>query len=89
MRILREAAEHLSREGKLVRVTSSLFFERGAIEELRSRVVGYLREHGSIDPAAYKVLTGQTRKHTVPLMEFFDAEKVTLRRGNQRVLRGG
>jgi selenocysteine-specific elongation factor len=87
-RQLRPLLEHLVREGELVRVTSDLFFSRPAIEDLRDRVTAYLREQGSIDPAAYKELTGQTRKHTVPLMEFFDAEKVTLRRGNVRLLRG-
>jgi selenocysteine-specific elongation factor len=86
-RQLRPLLEHLVREGELVRVTSDLFFSRPAIEDLRDRVTAYLREQGSIDPAAYKELTGQTRKHTVPLMEFFDAEKVTLRRGNVRLLR--
>jgi selenocysteine-specific elongation factor len=86
-RQLRPLLEHLVREGELVRVTSDLFFSRPAIEDLRDRVTAYLREQGSIDPAAYKELTGQTRKHTVPLMEFFDAEKVTLRRGNIRLLR--
>ena len=87
-RAVRPLLEHLVREGELVRVTSELFFSRSAIDDLRSRLVAHLREHGSIDPTAYKELTGQTRRHTVPLMEFFDAEKVTLRRGNVRLLRG-
>jgi selenocysteine-specific elongation factor len=82
-RTTREAAEHLAREGKLVRVSSGLFFEHAAIQALRARLVEHLRRE-----AAYKNLTGQTRKHTVPLMEYFDAEKLTLRRGNVRVLRG-
>jgi selenocysteine-specific elongation factor len=83
------AAEHLVRQDSFVRVATGLFFGRRAIEELRQRLVAYLREHESIDPAAYKELTGQTRKYTVPLMEFFDAEKVTTRSGNVRILRGG
>jgi selenocysteine-specific elongation factor len=87
-RELQTACEHLARQGRLVRVASGLYFARAPIDALRERVVAYLREHGSIDPAAYKTLTGATRKHTVPLMEYFDAEKLTLRRGNARVLRG-
>jgi selenocysteine-specific elongation factor len=83
------AAEHLVREGRLVRVATGLFFGRRAVDALRERLVAYLREHESIEPAAYKELTGQTRKYTVPLMEFFDAEKVTTRSGNVRVLRRG
>jgi selenocysteine-specific elongation factor len=86
-RLLQGAAEHWAREGRLVRVATGLFFARAAVDELRERVVAHLREHGSLDPSAYKTLTGQTRKFTVPLMEYFDAEKLTARRGNVRVLR--
>jgi selenocysteine-specific elongation factor len=88
VRALQTAAEHLSREGRLGRVATGLYFERAALDALRERVVAHLRAHGEIDPAAYKTLTGVTRKHTVPLMEYFDSEKLTLRRGNVRVLRG-
>ncbi len=88
VRALQTAAEHLTREGRLARVATGFYFERAALDALRERVVAWLREHREIDPAAYKVLTGVTRKHTVPLMEYFDAEKLTLRRGNVRLLRG-
>lgn len=87
-RALQRLAEHAVRQERIVRVASGLFFDRAAIDELRERLVRYLEAHGEIDPAGYKQLTGQTRKHTVPLMEFFDAEKLTLRRDNLRVLRG-
>ena len=88
LRELRSVCEHLVREGKLVRVSSELFFDAAAVASLRERVVAYLRANTRIDPAAYKELTGQSRKHTVPLMEYFDAEKLTVRRENVRVLRG-
>jgi len=88
LRELRSVCEHLVRERKLVRVSSELFFDAAAVAALRERVVAYLRANGQIDPAAYKQLTSQSRKHTVPLMEYFDAEKLTVRRENVRVLRG-
>ena len=86
-RALQSAAQHLVREGKLVRVATGLFFASAPVAALRERVVAYLEAHGRIEPAAYKQLTGQTRKYTVPLMEYFDAEKLTRREGNVRVLR--
>ena len=86
-RTLRPLLEHQTRENRLVRVASDLFCDRAAVDALRERVTAYLREHGEIDPGAYKTLTGQSRKHTVPLMEYFDAEKLTVRRDNVRVLR--
>ncbi len=88
-RELRAVCELLVREQKLVRVSSELFFDAAAVASLRERVIARLRANGSLDPTAYKQLTGQSRKHTVPLMEHFDAEKLTVRRGNVRVLRGG
>ncbi len=84
---LRAVVDHLVRQNLIVRVTSNLYFEWPAVEELRAKVVDFLTRHDEIDPAAYKTLTGQSRKHTVPLMEFFDAEKLTIRRDNVRVLR--
>ncbi len=80
--------EHLVREGRSTRVAQGLFFDAGAIEALRTALIRHLEANQQIDPAGYKRLTGTTRKHTVPLMEYFDAQRVTLRRGNLRVLRG-
>jgi selenocysteine-specific elongation factor len=88
VRELRPVADHLVREQELVRVAAGLFFAREGIDDLRERLVRHLRKGGEIEPAEYKKLTGQTRKYTVPLMEFFDTEKLTVRRGNIRVLRG-
>ncbi len=88
VRELRPLADHLAREGELVRVAAGLFFARGEVDDLRERLIRHLRKHGEIEPAAYKLLTGQTRKYTVPLMEFFDTAKLTRRQGNVRVLRG-
>jgi selenocysteine-specific elongation factor len=84
---LRPVADYLVQQGQLVRVASGLYFARKPMDALFERVRSYLAEHGEIDPSAYKELTGQSRKFTVPLMEFFDAEKLTRRRGNVRVLR--
>ncbi|MEN8181502.1 MAG: selenocysteine-specific translation elongation factor [Myxococcota bacterium] len=80
---------HLERQRELVRAPGELWFGREAVERLRTRVVECLRERGSLDTPAYKKLIGTTRKHAVPLMELFDAERTTLRQGDVRVLRGG
>ncbi len=86
-RRLQPVMDHLVREGSICRVASGRYFAREAIEELRERLVAYLQENGDIDPIHYKQLTGQSRKHTVPLMEYFDAQRLTRRDGNVRVLR--
>ncbi len=79
---------HLVREGSLVAAPDEFWFDRGAVDAVRERVVAHLQQHGGIETPAYKTLIGTSRKHAVPLMELFDQQRVTLRVGNKRVLRG-
>ena len=72
-----------------MRARAELWFDRAAVDALRERVRAHLREHGPIETLAYKALIGTTRRTAIPLMELFDAERLTLRRGDLRVLRTG
>ncbi|HET8541332.1 MAG TPA: selenocysteine-specific translation elongation factor [Anaeromyxobacter sp.] len=78
----------LAAEGRAVRVSSELWFDAAALGGLRARLVAFLRERRSITTQEFKDLVGATRKHVIPLAEHFDNEKVTLRVGEKRVLRG-
>ncbi|NNL87048.1 MAG: selenocysteine-specific translation elongation factor [Myxococcales bacterium] len=84
-RELRELLAYLEREGALTRAPSDLWFDRVAVDTLRKRVRELLSERGEIDTPTYKDLIGTTRKFAVPLMELFDAERITVRRGDVRV----
>ncbi|MDX1649440.1 MAG: SelB C-terminal domain-containing protein, partial [Myxococcota bacterium] len=84
---LRPVLAHLERDGSLVRAPGDLWFDRGAVDALREEVRGRLEAEGSLPTAAYKALIGTSRKWAVPLMELFDAEHLTVRRGEARVLR--
>ncbi len=84
---LRGVLAHLEREGALVRAPGDLWFDRTAVDDLRERVVAHLREHQTLETPAYKSMIGTTRKYAVPLMELFDAEHLTMRAGENRVLR--
>jgi selenocysteine-specific elongation factor len=76
-------------EGALCRVSEELYFERRALDALKEKLVGYLKEHREISTPAFKELVGQSRKFVIPLSEYFDREKVTLRVGEKRLLRKG
>ncbi len=75
-------------EGRAVRVSAELYFDAAAVTELRRRLVEHLRARREITTQEFKELVGATRKHVIPLAEYFDREKVTLRVGEKRVLRG-
>jgi len=76
------------RAGQIVRV-KDLLFDAAALSKVREKLVAFLSERGSIAVPQFKELCGLTRKHTIPLLEHFDAMKVTLRVGDKRQLRRG
>ncbi len=73
----------------LVRVRESLFFHAEALRTVQDRLVALLRDKKEIGPADFKDLFGVSRKYAIPLMEYFDAQRVTMRVGERRVLREG
>src|SRR6266542_4379786 len=78
----------LAAEGRAVRVSAELWYDAAQLAALRARLVAFLRERKSITTQEFKDLVGATRKHVIPLAEHFDQEKITLRVGEKRVLRG-
>ena len=73
----------------LVRVKESLFFHADALRSVQEQLVALLRAKKEIGPADFKDLFGVSRKFAIPLMEYFDAQRVTVRVGERRVLREG
>jgi selenocysteine-specific elongation factor len=74
---------------KLVRVKESLFFHSTALDSIQERFVAMLRERREIGPGDIKDLLGISRKYAIPLLEYFDARRVTQRVGERRILRPG
>ena len=75
------------REGAVVKVTEELYFHAQPLSALRTQLLAHLAEHREISTQAFKQLVGQSRKFVIPLSEYFDREKVTLRVGERRVAR--
>jgi len=86
--LIRELLEVLVREGMLVKINEDLYFHSAALDDLRGKIVDHIRETGGLDAQGFKNLTGLSRKFSIPLLEYFDKIKVTLRIGDKRILRG-
>lgn len=70
-----------------VKIKPDLFMHAKIVDGVRDRLVAFLEQHGTIDAQQWKELTGASRKFTIPLAEYFDGEKLTLRVGEVRRLR--
>jgi selenocysteine-specific elongation factor len=78
------ALDRLVAGKQLVKVKPGLLVHAAVIADLRARLLAFLDEHRTINAQQWKDLTGASRKYTIPLAEYFDAEKVTLRVGDLR-----
>ncbi len=83
-----KTVDGMVRAGAVVRV-KELYFDPKAVAGLKGRLVAFLEEKKEITVPEFKELSGLTRKYLIPLLEHFDAAKVTLRVGDKRVLRKG
>ncbi|HSE95356.1 MAG TPA: selenocysteine-specific translation elongation factor, partial [Methylomirabilota bacterium] len=72
---------------RLVRVREGLYFHAEPLREAQARVIALLRERREISPQDMKELLGISRKYAIPLLEYLDAQRVTVRVGDKRVLR--
>jgi selenocysteine-specific elongation factor len=77
----------MTREGELIRISEDLNYHRDALARLREEYRKFLDREGKATPASFRELTGLTRKFIIPLMEYFDMTKLTIRAGEQRILR--
>jgi len=80
-----EILQYLLRSGEMVKVAEDLYFHREVLREAREKVAGYLREKGEISVGEMRDLLETSRKYALPLLEYFDREKVTRRVGDKRL----
>lgn len=72
--------------GQVLRLEGSLIFTRNNFEALKQKVIQYFSEQDEMNVAVFKDLAQTTRKYAVPLLEYFDKQKITYRSGNVRKL---
>ena len=76
-------------EGIIIKTKEDLYFHTDAVKDLKNKLVDFLTINGEITTPQFKDMTGASRKFVIPLIEYFDSKKVTLRIGDIRKLRKG
>jgi len=74
----------LLRDKVLVKVSDELVFHRAVLDALRGQIAAQKAKSPTIDVAAFKEMTGVSRKYAIPLLEYLDRERVTKRVGDAR-----
>jgi selenocysteine-specific elongation factor len=76
----------LLRDRILIKISEDLVFHHAALEELREKLAAERTKSPKLDVAAFKELTGVSRKYAIPLLEYLDRERVTKRVGDERMI---
>jgi selenocysteine-specific elongation factor SelB len=84
---IRQMIDLLVGKGRLIKINESLWFHAQSVHALQDEVETFIRREGGIDAQQFKELTGLTRKFSIPLLEYFDKIKLTIRIDDKRVLR--
>ena len=77
----------LREHGRAVRLGPTMHVHTDALDEVRDTVVELCERDGSVSLAGLRDALRTSRKYAQAYLEHFDGEKLTLRRGDVRVLR--
>jgi selenocysteine-specific elongation factor len=77
----------LQEQGFLVRVKDDMYYHRPALNAISEAIVGFFDTRQEMSAPDFKELTGLSRKYLIPVLEYFDKEKLTVRVGDVRHLR--
>ncbi|MEO8631863.1 MAG: selenocysteine-specific translation elongation factor [Chloroflexota bacterium] len=82
----RELVAALAERGDVVRIGTEAVFLPDAVTRFAQVVVDELAANGSITVARARDLSGSSRKHVLPLLQFLDDRGLTRRQGDDRIL---
>ena len=74
--------------GSLVKVHGDMLFHQEALDALiqKLRAHAVTQSDRSIDVGSFKELAAISRKYAIPLLEYFDRQRVTRREGDRRIV---
>ncbi|MDQ3321418.1 MAG: selenocysteine-specific translation elongation factor [Acidobacteriota bacterium] len=84
----RKVFQILLNAGEVIKVTEDFYFAAQAIKDLENKLKDFAAKSSDrlIDVAAFKNIAGISRKYAIPLLEYFDRERITRRAGDKRLI---
>ena len=87
-RLGEEVLNALLEQGALVQLSADVLLLSETYAATVERLKAHLRAHGKVTVAEVRDLFSTSRKYALALMEYLDAQGVTKRVGDERVLKG-
>jgi selenocysteine-specific elongation factor len=81
---LNDLLKLMTKEGALVRINDSLYMTANQYDKMISILKGFFSRKNEMTVAEFRDILGTTRKYALPLLEYLDSNKITLRVGDIR-----
>lgn len=84
----RKIFQLLLNSGEVVKITDEFYFSKSEIENLIAKIRDFAAKSPDrlIDIPAFKDIAGISRKYAIPLLEYFDRERIMRRAGDKRII---
>jgi selenocysteine-specific elongation factor len=84
----RKLLQQLLDSGEIVRINSDFAVGQPAVNSLIEKLRSYAAsvDDRMVDVPRFKGIAGVSRKYAIPLLEYFDQQKITARRGDKRLI---
>lgn len=87
----KRAYQYLKDSGRLIALkdhggTRFFVFHQETIEAIKKQLVETYPPPANFTVSDFRVLIGSTRKYVIPMLEYFDRNRITIRQGNNRSL---
>ena len=78
----------LIQDKKILRIMDGMYFNAKFIAEIQKDLISFFIQNKEMTPTDFKIISqGLTRKYSIPVLEYFDKERITMRVGDARQLR--
>ncbi len=78
----------LTDEGLIIKIKDGMYYHSEIIDSIKKKLLKWFEQNIDLEPAQFRDLTnGLSRKFSIPLLEYFDKERFTIRIGDKRQLR--
>lgn len=76
----------LAKEGSLVRISDTMYVPSSVFQNMITNLKGFFRKKPEMTVAEFRDILNTSRKYALPLLEYLDSHKITLRVGDVRKL---
>jgi len=84
---IRDIVQRLSYKGKVIKVKGDICFHNDVMENIKEKITAHLKEKKEMTPVDFRSFFDVSRKYLIPILEYLDEIKLTIRVGDKRVLR--